>query len=333
MTREELDAFLTRVGASSLNEYLGVANGENPAAALEERMRWAAWHFSDPQHGTEAEFVMTYASQIRSILDEGEPAWRARTEQGNVKMGEALQNRRNQERLEREPWSALPAFLTPPVAPPRDIAKTVLSPEESGGEGQPDRLPPRERLSDEERIKRLRAKLEAMPLPAEDATDPIGFQAATLPEGARLERAYTPPGRVRRGVGPGVFEVPPDPGVATGAHAFVDWERLGQSSDVLPTDPGVGEPDPDSFDPDEHSDEITIPFVDVTEDEDNTTPTVPAGPPSRWIPTAFVIVMAVAFMVLLICAVALTMFELGRRHGAAEVRREVPTSVVLPEDQ
>ncbi|MBW2255558.1 MAG: hypothetical protein JRI25_13290 [Deltaproteobacteria bacterium] len=301
MTREELDAFLTRVGASSLNEYLGVSPGENPVVALDEKMRWAAWHFSDRDQGPEAEFVMTYASQIRSILDEGESTWRNRTAHGNVKMREAIQNRRNRERQERDSWSALPAFLTPPVAPPRDVRKA----EESRDEGASTPPEPEKALSEEERVNLLRAKLEAIPFPGEDSTDPIGFHAFTLPEGARAESAYTPPGRVRRGVGPEVFEVPPDPGVATGAHAFVDWERLGQSSDVLPTDPGIAEPGP--FLPDEHSDEIT-----------------------RWLPTAFIVTIGTALLILAVAALGIAMFELGRRHGATELRRDVPTSTVIP---
>jgi hypothetical protein len=319
MTREELDVFLSRVGASSLHQYLGVSPEQNPVSALEEKLRWAAWNFSDPKNGPEAEFVMTYASQIRSILDEGESTWRTRTERGDLKMREALQNRRNQEHVARDSWSALPAFLTPPVAPPREEAndKADTPP------------PPKETLSDEERINLLRAKLEALPIPPEDQTDPLVFEAHTLPEGARAETTYTPPGRVRRGVGPEVYDVPPDPGVATGAHSFVNWEHLEQSSDALPTDPGDPEPEPGPFDHDEHSDEITIPFVDVTDDEDITTATVPSGFRSRW-PTAFALAMGAAVLLMAVAALAITMFELGRRHGAAEVQREVPTSTILP---
>ncbi|MBW2254799.1 MAG: hypothetical protein JRI25_09410, partial [Deltaproteobacteria bacterium] len=50
----------------------------------------------------------------------------------------------------------------------------------------------------------------------------------------------------------------------------------------------------------------------------------------RWLPTAFIVTIGTALLILAVAALGIAMFELGRRHGATELQRDVPTSTVIP---
>lgn len=111
MTRDELHAFLERIEVPSVLAYLGCTDRDEALEALEERMRWAAWHFRDDARGWEAAFLLNHGHALRELLDEGEDAWWDRTAHTS--------RPRRPERGKARDWQTMKAFMTPGVAPLR----------------------------------------------------------------------------------------------------------------------------------------------------------------------------------------------------------------------
>ncbi len=191
MTPAELQAFLDRTEAPTVSIYLEADGRDQALEALEERLKWAAWHFRDEQRGWEAAFLLDHGQALRELLDEGEENWWTRAE--------VTARPHRPARGGPKDWQAHKAFLTPGVAPARErhrpAGQPVLAPApDAPRRASPEPAPSEVLLPEAEDTPAPRGRAGAAegvgPQPpsarsTDDHTDPIGFVATPLPVAAR----------------------------------------------------------------------------------------------------------------------------------------------------